>query len=69
MKCEKCGQKMEKAHISASTGGKICVANPESKNILGGMKTSDINVYVCPECGYIELYAAKPEVFKVKSDD
>lgn len=56
---------MKKAVISAAVGGVLNVANKDKK-LLDGNKCSGIDCFGCPSCGYIELYAQNPKVFKDK---
>lgn len=58
-KCTKCDIEMNKASLIGS-GVDVLVAK-----IKKGFNTkvSCIDTYVCPKCGYIELFAEKPEIF------
>lgn len=58
-KCIKCNNDMKKAYISAES-------NPVTVQVINNKffaKFSDVNAYVCPKCGHIELVAVKPEIF------
>lgn len=33
-------------------------------NLFGKINKSDVSTYVCPKCGYIQLIAKYPELFK-----
>lgn len=66
MDCPKCGAEMyNKATLSAAVGGVLTVANL-NKKLLDGDKQSNVICYGCPECGYMEMYAQNPKVFKDK---
>lgn len=56
---------MKKAIISAAVGGVLSVMNGEKK-LLDGNRCSGVDCFGCPNCGYIELYAQNPKVFKDK---
>lgn len=56
---------MKEAFISAAVGGVLNVANPKRK-LLDGNKTAGVDCFGCPNCGYIELYAQNPKIFKDK---
>ena len=66
MDCPKCKTEMKEALISAAVGGVLNVANPTRK-LLDGNKTAGVDCFGCPNCGYIELYAQNPKVFKDQS--
>ena len=38
----------------------------KEKGIFNSRKTATVKVYVCPECGYIELRAEKPKDLVLK---
>ena len=63
MKCEECGSEMKEAIATAATGGLLYVSDTK-KNMIGIHKNSKVNCFCCPECGYIELYAVDPTIFK-----
>lgn len=61
-----CGTEMyNKAVLSAAVGGVLNVANM-NKKLLDGDRCSGVDCFGCPNCGYIELYAQNPKVFKDK---
>lgn len=53
---------MKSVSITAATGGVLHICDFTKK--LFSQRDSMAQAYVCPECGYIELYAEKPEIFK-----
>ena len=66
MDCPKCGTEMyNNAVLSAAVGGVLNVANM-NKKLLDGDRCSGVECFGCPNCGYIELYAQNPKVFKDK---
>jgi rubrerythrin len=58
-KCMKCNAGMKKALLSANGG--YVLAEEIKKGFNRNVSTVD--TYVCPKCGYIEMYAEKPEIF------
>lgn len=44
-----------------SSGMKIIVS--EKGSLLGSHPLSDINLAICPKCGYTELYVSDPDCF------
>jgi hypothetical protein len=65
MKCPKCDGQMVEASfeilnfIQADFGHNLLVG-PRKTFYLNPRRRSQINVYVCKECGYIESYAVDP---------
>ena len=42
----------------------VQVTAPKGKGFFDGTAQSTVSCYVCPECGYCELYADKYKEFK-----
>ncbi|MBD5134434.1 MAG: hypothetical protein HDT39_00515 [Lachnospiraceae bacterium] len=62
MECIKCNTNMKSVTMY---GGVMPVyLEFKKKGILETEKRSMVECYVCPQCGYIELKAKNPEVFK-----
>jgi len=59
--CSKCNTIMADGIFNTYGSMFSIVKKPEK---LFGNKKSAIDVHVCPNCGYIELYAREPEKFK-----
>jgi predicted RNA-binding Zn-ribbon protein involved in translation (DUF1610 family) len=63
--CDKCGGTMIEASfeilnfIQADFGHNLLVG-PHKTFYINPKRRSQINVYVCRKCGYIELYASDP---------
>lgn len=60
-KCIKCNGNMQKALLSSNAA--FC---PQTTRKGANPKLCNVDVYVCPECGYVDFYAEKPEIFKGK---
>ncbi|WP_052301852.1 hypothetical protein [Butyrivibrio proteoclasticus] len=62
MKCIHCDTEMITANMDTgmTVGSYFYLWNKE-KGIFNSRKTTTVKVYVCPDCGYIELRAEKPE--------
>ncbi len=64
-RCDKCGGPMIEASfeilnfIQADFGHNLLVG-PHKTFYINPKRRSQINVYVCRKCGYIELYASDP---------
>lgn len=58
-KCKSCNVEIKNASLSAN-GGYVLLE--EDKKGFGA-KVCNVNTYVCPKCGHIELFAEKPEMF------
>lgn len=58
--CIKCGTEMKRARVTIYGG--ISIQNASAKPHYGG--DSNVLSYCCPNCGFIEYYAEKPEIFK-----
>lgn len=64
MKCVKCDSEMIQAEITGNNIYPLILKN-KRKGILASTIRTDVLCYVCPECGYIELYAREPKKLKV----
>lgn len=63
--CSKCNTVMQESNLDSY--GPFRIYKKTDKKGLLGPKTSemsDINIFVCSSCGYIEFYAKNPEKFK-----
>ena len=67
MKCIHCDTEMITANMDTgmTVGSYFYLWNKE-KGIFNSRKTATGKVYVCPECGYIELRAEKPKDLVLK---
>ena len=67
MKCIHCDTEMITANMDTgmTVGSYFYLWNKE-KGIFNSRKTATVKVYVCPECGYIELRAEKPKDLVLK---
>lgn len=61
MECIKCKANMFNAKFKADLVGIGAYLTNKKKGILEFEKQSTVTCYVCPECGYIELYADEPK--------
>ena len=70
MKCIHCDTEMITANMDTgiTVGSYFYLWNKE-KGIFNSRKTSAIKVYVCPECGYVELRAEKPKNLVIKNKE
>ena len=60
LRCSSCGSAMQFSYsvdFRTGAGGKVKLLFGESIN--PGMSLLPLNVYVCPDCGKIDLFAAK----------
>lgn len=58
MKCPKCNSEMIKGNTNTGTTRvPMSVTNDDPMKMFGGEKRSNVSVYICMGCGYIELYA------------
>lgn len=64
MKCNKCEAEMFTAKLTGNTLYPLVLTN-KKKGILETEKRCDVLCYVCPDCGYIELYAENPPKLKL----
>ncbi len=64
MNCFKCNTKMQKGELETYWDGDF--VTKVTKRIEGFFKSkvSAVDCFVCPNCGYIELKALEPEIFK-----
>ena len=63
MKCCKCNTEMYKANLTGNTLYSLILTQPK-KSVWESEKRCGTVCYVCPDCGYIELYAEKPKALK-----
>jgi predicted nucleic-acid-binding Zn-ribbon protein len=54
---------MYKANLTGNTLYSLILTQPK-KSVWESEKRCGTVGYVCPDCGYIELYAEKPKVLK-----
>ena len=59
MKCNKCETEMIKSKLSTGMAYVYCCN--KKKGALETEKRSSVSCFVCPKCGYIELYADCPK--------
>ena len=59
MKCQKCNTDMINSLITGNSLYSLILTN-KKKGLFESEKRSDVLCYVCPKCGYIELYAKEP---------
>ena len=64
MRCSKCNEEMFNATLTGNALYPLILSN-KKKGILEPEKRCYVLCYVCPECGYIELYAEKPKELKI----
>lgn len=60
--CLRCKTEMKEAYQVDFPSFIIQKKETGLKSVL--VKTSEVNVFVCPKCGYVELIASKPEYFR-----
>ncbi len=63
MKCIKCDTEMVMAELTGNNIYPVLLRN-KRKGLLDAEKNIDVLCHVCPECGYIELYAKTPQMLK-----
>jgi predicted nucleic-acid-binding Zn-ribbon protein len=61
--CPKCGGQVIQSEALGGTGP-LVVTKPRSALALGMVRASTVSARVCTACGYLELFAANPEVLK-----
>lgn len=61
MECMKCKTEMIIATLKADSLGVGAYLTKKKKGIFESEKRSSVTCYVCPQCGYIELNADKPQ--------
>ena len=64
MRCNKCNAEMYNAKLTGNTLYPLILTN-KKKGMLEPEKRCYVLCYVCPECGYIEIYAEKPKELKI----
>ena len=65
MECLKCKEKMLKAKLKGDAVGTVVYLTTKKEGLFETQKNSSVSCYVCPKCGYIELYAEKPKELKI----
>lgn len=60
--CPKCNTVMKEATLISYSNAEVMLKKHKEK--MWDIDESSLEVYVCPQCGYIELYAEEPERFK-----
>ena len=62
MKCIHCDIEMITASMDTGlTTGSLFYIWKKEKGVFSSTKKSEVKVYVCPDCGYIELRADEPK--------
>ncbi len=61
MECVKCKQEMMTAKIIGDIYETPVFLSNKKKGLFESRKKSTVSCYVCPNCGYVELYADKPK--------
>ncbi len=64
MECAKCGAEMKAADMLSGMHQIPVVLSTKKNSVWDSSKVCAAECYVCPQCGYIELKAAKPELFQ-----
>ena len=64
MRCTKCDTEMFNAKLTGNTLYPLILTNKKN-GIWESENRSYVLCYVCPKCGYIELYAEKPKELKI----
>ncbi len=64
MKCNKCDTEMVHANLTGNALYPILLTN-KKKGAFESERRSAVLCYVCPQCGYIELYAENPKGLKL----
>ena len=57
--CLKCESEMIKCYVADGLKG-LLVKNPEGDRLFSNKKHTNINPYVCSNCGFAEWYADEP---------
>lgn len=61
--CVKCGNQMIKCYVADGFKG-LLVKNPEGDSLFSNKKHTNINPFICTDCGCVEWYAEDPEKLK-----
>ncbi len=64
MNCGKCDTEMFHANLTGNALYPIFLTN-KKQGIFETEKRCDVACYVCPKCGYIELYAKNPQSIQI----
>ncbi len=65
MECIKCKGVMYKANLAGDVSGVNVWLHNKKNGIFETEKRSSVSCYVCPNCGYVELNADKPQDLKI----
>ena len=60
----KCKEKMVQANLKGDVYGIGMYVTTKKNGFWDMEKSSSVSCYVCPKCGYLEMYADKPGEFK-----
>ncbi len=66
MECMKCKTELFNAKFNSDASGAGAYLTNKKNGILESEKRSSVACYVCPKCGYIELYADEPTKLMLK---
>ena len=64
MKCDKCETEMFRAKLTGNGLHPVQLTNKKS-GLFEAERRSAVLCYVCPQCGYVELYAENPKGLKI----
>ena len=64
MKCSKCDAEMIRATLTGNGLHPVLLKNKKN-GVFEPEKRSSVLCYVCPLCGYMELYAENPKELKL----
>lgn len=64
MKCNKCDTEMISANLTGNGLYPVLLKNKKN-GVFEPERRSAVMCYVCPQCGYIELYAENPKGLKL----
>ena len=65
MNCTKCGAEMFEAIMTSNTVFPVMLMSKKAYK-WDVQKSSALTCHVCPQCGFVELYAADPQAIKPK---
>jgi predicted nucleic-acid-binding Zn-ribbon protein len=61
--CLRCREEMTKVSVIPGGGGGALLIETIKSGFFKG-KTSSVDAFVCTKCGYVELVAENPAIFK-----
>mgnify|MGYP007066384385 FL=1 len=64
MQCFKCETEMKKVKFIGNAAGMPSYLAYKEKGVFNPEIRDNVECYVCPKCGYIELKAENPSLFK-----